>query len=141
MKSYRSLSVWDKAHRLTLAIYRDTGSFPRQEVYGLTSQMRRASSSIPANIAEGCGRGTDGELRQSLTYAMGSATELDYHLLLARDLGFLVEDIYAARLADVTEVQKMLSAFIVKLRASPPRNGGAKGNGVAPSVGSAPNRS
>ncbi len=119
MKSYRSLTVWEKSHRLTLAIYGDTASFPRQEAYGLTGQMRRAASSVGANIAEGCGRGTDGELRQSLTYAMGSATELDYHLLLARDLGFLAEDAYSARMAAVTEVQKMLSAFILKLRSAP----------------------
>ena len=103
--------------RSHLAIYTATAAFPRDELYGLTSQMRRAAGSIGANIAEGCGRGTDGELRQSLTVAMGSATELDYHhLLLARDLGLLPPPAYSACQSSVTEVQKMLSSFIVKLR-------------------------
>jgi four helix bundle protein len=116
MQSYRNLDVWKLAHELTLQLYRDSVLFPKQEAYGLTGQVRRAASSIGANIAEGCGRGTDGELRQSLQYAMGSATELDNHLLLARDLGFLDADMYAARLEDVTRIEKMLSSFIVKLR-------------------------
>ena len=116
MQSYRNLDVWKLAHELTLRLYRDTATFPKQESFGLTGQIRRAASSIGANIAEGCGRGTDGELRQSLQYAMGSATELDNHLLLAWDLGYLDADTYAARLEDVTRIQKMLSSFIVKLR-------------------------
>ena len=110
--------MWQKAHDLTLAIYAATAAFPRDEAYGLTSQMRRAAGSIGANIAEGCRRGTDGELRQSLQIAMGSATELDYHLLLARDVGYLPASAYSACQSSVTEVQKMLSAFIVKLRPS-----------------------
>ncbi len=116
MQSYRNLDVWKLAHELTLRLYRDTATFSKQEAYGLTSQIRRAASSIGANVTEGCGRGTDGELRQSLQYAMGSATELDYHLLLAHDLGFLDDDTYGPRLDDVTRIQKMLSSFIVKLR-------------------------
>ena len=119
MRSYRNPNVWKVAHELTLRLYRDTATFPKQESYGLTGQIRRAASSIGANIAEGCGRGTDGELRQSLQYAMGPATELDNHLLLARDLGFLDANIYAAWLEDATRVQKMLSSFIVKLRPTP----------------------
>ena len=82
MKSFRDLQVWEKAHRLTLAVYSSTMEFPRDEQYGLTSQIRRASSSIAANIAEGCGRSGDGELRRFLEIAMGSASELEYHLLL-----------------------------------------------------------
>ena len=116
MQSYRNLDVWKLAHELTLLLYRDSVTFPKQEAYGLIGQIRRAASSIGANIAEGCGRGTDGELRQSLQYGMGSATELDNHLLLARDLGYLDGDTYAARLEDMTRIQKMLSSFIVKLR-------------------------
>jgi four helix bundle protein len=113
--------VWEKSHKLTLATYRETASFPREELFGLTNQMRRAAVSIPSNIAEGCGRGTDPEFRQSLQQAMGSATELDYQLLLARDLGFLDDQAYAGRLNDVTEVQKMLSAMIVRIRDQTPR--------------------
>ena len=80
------LKVWVKAHEVTLAIYQCTRNFPREEIYGLTSQMRRAAASIAANIAEGCGRRSDAELHRFLQIARGSARELEYHLLLARDL-------------------------------------------------------
>ncbi|HEX2712253.1 MAG TPA: four helix bundle protein, partial [Candidatus Acidoferrales bacterium] len=83
MKDYRELKVWQRAHDLTLAVYQATGSFPREELYGLTTQMRRASSSIAANLAEGCGRGGDAELNRFCSIASGSASELQYFLLLA----------------------------------------------------------
>ena len=86
MKDFRELKVWRKAHELTLAVYQITASFPREELYGLTAQLRRASSSIAANLAEGCGRNGDAELARFCSMAMGSASELEYHLLLARDL-------------------------------------------------------
>ena len=86
MQDFRDLKVWQKSHQLTLEVYRSTATFPREELYGLTSQIRRASSSIPANIAEGCGRNSPNELRRFLEIAMGAASELEYHLLLARDL-------------------------------------------------------
>src|SRR5271168_4922447 len=89
MKDFRRLKVWEKVHLLTLDIYRVTGSFPREEIYGLTSQMRRSSASMGANIAEGCGKQGNNELHRFLYIASGSASELDYHLLLARDLGYL----------------------------------------------------
>ena len=89
MQDFKKLKVWQNSHNLTLAIYRATESFPSPELYGLTTQMRRSCSSIPANIAEGCGRDGDAEFARFLRIAMGSAAELDYHLLLARDLGFL----------------------------------------------------
>jgi four helix bundle protein len=91
VQDYRHLKVWEKAHQLTLAVYKATVPFPKDELYGLTSQIRRACTSIPANIAEGCGRDGDAEFARFLRIAMGSASELDYHLLLARDLGFLNE--------------------------------------------------
>ena len=94
MQDFRNLKVWQKAHELTLSVYSTTRGFPRDELFGVTSQMRRAASSIAANIAEGCGRTTDGGMRQSLSVAMGSATELDYHLLLARDLKLLTDETY-----------------------------------------------
>ena len=116
MKPFRDLLVWEKAHQLTLAVYSATTEFPRAELFGLTSQIRRASSSIPANIAEGCGRNGDNELRRFLEIAMGSASELEYHLLLARDLKLLVPSLYAQLNEQTCEVKRMLAAFIQKLK-------------------------
>jgi four helix bundle protein len=89
MKNFRELKVWGKSHQLTLAVYKATTTFPREEEYGLTSQLRRACASVPANIAEGCGRGSEADFARFLQIAMGSASELEYHLLLARDLNLL----------------------------------------------------
>ncbi len=89
MRDYRSLKVWEKAHRLVLSLYEVTKEFLREEVFGLTSQIRRSAASIPANIAEGCGRDGIAELAQFCRIAMGSASELEYHILLSRDLGLL----------------------------------------------------
>ena len=118
MKDFRDIKVWQKAHNLTLEIYKATRSFPKDELYTLVSQIRRASVSIPANVAEGCGRGTDSELRQFLQIAMGSASELEYHLVLARDLGYLEATLYESLNDQVTEVKRMLASFILKLKAS-----------------------
>jgi four helix bundle protein len=84
MQDFRKLKVWEKSHNLTLEIYKSTESFPGSEIYGLTSQTRRSCSSIPANISEGCGRKSAAEFARFLQIAMGSASELEYHLLLAR---------------------------------------------------------
>jgi four helix bundle protein len=89
MRNYKDLQVWEKADRLTLAIYRDTHDFSKEERFGLTSQIRRSSASIAANLAEGCGRRSDGEMARYIQISMGSGAELSYHLLLARDLDFL----------------------------------------------------
>ncbi len=115
MKDFKSLKVWHKAHQLTLLVYALTRTFPREEMYGLTSQIRRAAASIPANIAEGSGRRSDGELRRFLQIARGSASELEYHLLLARDLGFLGSPHYATVETNVAEVQRMLTALVKSL--------------------------
>jgi len=112
MKDFRKLSVWAKAHKLTLDVYRVTTDFPRQELYGITSQTRRASASVAANIAEGYGRGGDGEFRHFLNTAAGSAVELEYFLLLARDLGMLTADRYVELQEKVVEVQRMLSGLL-----------------------------
>ena len=117
MKDFRQLRVWEKAHHLTLAVYKATAAFPRAELYGLTSQTRRACVSIPANIAGGCGRSGDAELARFLQIAMGSASELEYHLLLARDLNLLNSSDYEHLANGVTEVKRMLTSFIQKLRA------------------------
>ena len=116
MQDFRELKVWVKGYDLTLAVYKKTVRFPREELYGLTSQIRRASASIPANIAEGCGRGSSPELRRFLEIAMGSASELEYRLLLARDLGYFLPTDYAQLYQSTCEVKRMLASFITKLR-------------------------
>jgi four helix bundle protein len=108
--------VWAKAHELTVVIYRTTREFPKEELFGLTSQMRRAASSIGANIAEGCGRKSDGELTRFLHIARGSAVELENHLLLARDLEYLPGTQCNAFVKQVDEVQRMLTALIQQVQ-------------------------
>ena len=116
MRDFRDIQVWQKAHLLVLAIYQVTMSFPSEEKFGLISQMRRAGVSIPANIAEGCGRTGDAQLAQFMQISMGSASELEYHLLLAHDLKLLPTPEYQ-RLQDQTlEVKRMLAAFLKQLR-------------------------
>lgn len=116
MKDYRDLQVWRKAHELTLAVYRVTQRFPGDEKYGLTNQLRRASCSIPSNIAEGCGRGSDVDFARCCQIAMGSACEVNYQLLLARDLGYLNESEHQRLDGAVNEVQRMLTALLTRLR-------------------------
>ncbi len=117
MRGFRELKVWQKAHHLTLAVYKVTSEFPRDELYGLTSQIRRSAASVPANIAEGCGRRGEAELARFLQIAMGSASELEYHFLLARDLGFLNPSDYENLADEVTQVKRMLASFIARLKA------------------------
>lgn len=121
MKDFHDLTVWQKAHQLTLAIYEVTRPFPSDERYGLTTQLRRAAASIPANIAEGCGRQGDAELGRFCSIAMGSASELEYHLLLAKDLNLLHPATHADLDTRTTEVKRMLAALIQKLRAANPK--------------------
>ena len=117
VRDFRQLRVWQKAHRLTLAVYEATCTFPKEEVYGLTSQLRRAGASVPANIAEGCGRDGTAELSRFLRIAMGSASELEYHLLLAHDLNILSDSAYERLATDTTEVKRMLASLISRLKA------------------------
>jgi four helix bundle protein len=117
LKDFRKLQVWHKAHRLVVDVYAATTTLPTEERYGLTSQVLRASVSIPANIAEGCGRGSDAELAHFLQIAMGSASELEYHLLLTRDLNLLKDSDYEQLERQVIEVKRMLASFIKRLRA------------------------
>jgi four helix bundle protein len=118
MEDFKNLKVWVKAHQLTLAIYQSTCTFPREEIYGLTSQMRRASSSIGANIAEGCGRRSDPEMKRFVQIARGSASELEYHLLLARDLQLLTVEEFKDLEPKVFEIQRMLASLSQRLGAS-----------------------
>ncbi len=117
MKDFKKQKVWQKSHRLTLDIYKITKGFPKEELYGLTTQIRRSCASIPANIAEGCGRDGDPEFARFLGIAMGSASELEYHLLLARDLGILNDPDHNQLSRETTEVKQMLTSFIKKLKA------------------------
>ena len=94
MQDFRKLKVWLKSHELTLSVYKATTDFPKHESYGLTTQIRRSCASIPANIAEGCGRGGSAEFGRFLHIAMGSASELEYHILLGHDLNYLSEPCY-----------------------------------------------
>ena len=116
MKDFKELRVWSKAHELTMLVYKLTRAFPRDEVYGLTSQVRRSAASVGANIAEGCGRHSDGEMRRFLQIARGSASETEYHLLLAKDLGFLQEVEFHAAEQAVVAVQRMLTAPVQKVQ-------------------------
>ena len=111
MQSFKNLKVWEKAHALTLEVYKTSMSFPREEMYGLTSQMRRSSASVGANIAEGSCRKGDGDFGRFLQIAMGSASELEYHLLLAHDLKFLRPQIYTELIQSLVEVKRMLTSL------------------------------
>lgn len=117
MRDFHQLKVWGKAHRLVLAVYRATALFPRTELYELTRQLRRASASIPANIAEGCGRSGEAEFARFLQIATGSASEVEHHFLLARDLNLLPEVDYRRLTCDVTEIKRMLTVLVKKLKA------------------------
>lgn len=108
--------MWEKAHRLTLAVYAATVGFPREELYGLTGQIRSSCTSVPANIAEGCGRDTDADFARFLQISAGSANELEYHLLLARDLGLLESPKHAALDAEVNDVKRMLATLTRRLK-------------------------
>jgi four helix bundle protein len=112
MRNHRDLQVWSKAYSLSLELYRLSRSFPKEEIYGLTSQLRRAAVSIGANLAEGCGRRTNPEMARFVRIALGSASELDHHLLLCKDLGYLENESYRHLSSDLTEVRKMLSSLL-----------------------------
>jgi len=117
MKDFRQLKVWEKSHLLALAINKATKEFPKEELYRLTSQIRRASISISTNIAEGYGRNTDKEFARFLQIAMGSASETEHQLILARDLEFLSKDSYEKLHNDVEEVKRMPASLLKTLRA------------------------
>lgn len=116
MRDFRQIKVWERAHSLTLEIYKSTSLFPREELYGLTTQLRRSCASIPANIAEGFGRGGNAEIARFLQIGMGSAYEVEYHILLARDLELLTNTVYEQLERKVVEVKRMLAALLVKVR-------------------------
>ena len=116
MRDFREIKVWEKAHLLTLEIYKATASFPTEGRYGLTSQLRRSSASIAANVAEGFGRGGSADLARFLQIGMGSASEVEYHILLAKDLNLLSKKIYDDLNGRVVEVKRMLASLLMKVR-------------------------
>jgi len=115
VKDFRELKVWEKAHEFALRAYRLTETFPKHELFGMASQIRRCGSSIPANIAEGCGRLGNSELHRFLQIACGSASELEYHLLLARDLGYLSSSDHLSANKQLLEMKRMLVALTRKV--------------------------
>lgn len=117
MRDFRQLKVWENAHVLALAVYNATSTFPKTEAFGLTSQLRRAAVSIPANIAEGCGRSGEPELARFLRIALGSASELEYHLILSADLNYLNKSDSQVLSEQVTAIKRMLTSLIQKLTA------------------------
>jgi len=112
VRDFHELKVWEKSHALTLAVYEVTRIFPKDEMYGVTAQIRRAAASIPANLAEGCGRDGDAELGRFCQIAMGSASELEYHLILCHDLQYLDQPAFEQLSLQTIEVKRMLSSFI-----------------------------
>ena len=112
MRDYKKLKVWQKSHAFVLKTYKVTSGFPREEMYSLVSQLRRASVSIPSNISEGCGRYGNKELKQFLCIAMGSANEVGYQLLLSKDPGYVQESEYDNLYNEIDEIQKMLASYI-----------------------------
>ena len=120
MQNYRDLDVWARGHMITLKLYPITSRFPKEERFGMISQIRRCSASIGANIAEGCGRNSEGDLQRFLEIAAGSASELDYHLLLARDLGFLSESDYEHIAPVLALLGRKLTSLINRVSESRP---------------------
>lgn len=119
MFDFRKLRIWQEGYELTLQVYQLTRSFPRDELFGLTSQMRRAANSVPHNIAEGCGRNSRPELLRFIVIAMGSASELESEVLVAQGLGFLETSQAEIFLEDVRRLRRMLTAYYQKVRAAP----------------------
>jgi len=118
MRDFRQLRIWELSHNLTLKIYRITKDFPKEELFSLTSQMRRSSSSIPTNIAEGCGRGSNSDYARFLQIAVGSSSELDYQILLAKDLEYIDNTLYAELNNEISSLQRQLVALLQKVRAA-----------------------
>jgi four helix bundle protein len=116
MQDFRNLDVWKRSHELTLAVYRATKSFPDDERYGLTSQLRRGATSIPANLAEGCGRGSDPDFGRFVQNAMGSATEVEYEFLLSKDLQYFTASVYADFDHEITGIKRMLASLLRRIR-------------------------
>jgi four helix bundle protein len=117
MQNYKDLKVWEKSHAFALKVYVVTKTFPKEEMYGITNQLRRAATSIAANIAEGCGKNTKNDFAHFLNISLGSANEAEYFLLLSKDLNFLHLDVYNDLTFLINEIKAMLIALINRVRA------------------------
>ncbi len=115
MRDFKGLQVWQDAHRLTMQVYRETDSFPRREQFGLTDQIRRACVSIPANVAEGCGRRSQKDFARFLQVSVGSSNELEYYLVLSRDLGYLTPEAHSTLNSNLADIRRMLSSLLRKV--------------------------
>ncbi|MFT3947073.1 MAG: four helix bundle protein [Agriterribacter sp.] len=115
MRDFRKLAIWSKGHQLTLKIYTLTKYFPKEETFGLVSQMRRSAYSIPSNIAEGCGRSSIPDLKRFLTISSGSASELEYQLYLSKDLNYISEPVFKELEQEIIEIKKMIFSFSNKI--------------------------
>lgn len=116
MKDFKKLKIWQRSHKVTLSVYKASSKFPGEEIYDLTSQIRRSAISVPSNIAEGCGRNSDAELARFLVIASGSAFELLSQLILSKDLEYLSEADFKVLETELTEIMKMINTFIQKLK-------------------------
>jgi len=118
MQNYKDLKVWAAAHQFTLDVYSATKLFPKDEMFGLTAQIRRSAASVGANIAEGCGRISQADLARFLQISLGSANETEYFLLLAKDLNYLQDDLFNTLYQQINEVKGMLISLIQKVRSA-----------------------
>jgi four helix bundle protein len=121
LRDFKKIQVWEKAHHLVLRIYKLTLAFPKNELYGLTSQMRRAATSIPSNLAEGCGRDSQVELARFVHIAGGSASELEYQLLLAHELGYINGKDFLELDIEINEIKRMLHGFEKAVKSNNPK--------------------
>ncbi len=115
MRDYKKLIVWERAHKLAVNVYKLTNTYPKEELFGITSQLRRAVISIPTNIAEGCGRKSEKEFSRFLSIAAGSASETEYLIILSSELNFLSKDLAEPLIIEINEIKKMLNVFQIKL--------------------------
>ena len=117
MRDYKKLFIWERSHKLAVDVYNLSKSFPKEELYGMTSQIRRAVISIPTNIVEGCGRKTDKDFSRFLSIAAGSASETEYLIILSTELSFIDKTVAEPLIIEINEIKKMLNVFQIKLNA------------------------
>jgi four helix bundle protein len=115
MRNFRQLSVWSKRHLLTLKFYTITKSYPKEEMFGLVSQLRRAAYSIPSNTTKGCGRNTTPDFKRFPTITSGSSSEVTYQLFLSNQLGFISDTVYKELENQTIEIRKIIYVLIKKL--------------------------
>ena len=115
MRDFQKLSIWQRSHQLTLETYKMNQNFPKEELFGLTSQMRRSVASVPTNIAEGCGRNSNAQLSNFLQISLGSISELHYQFILSKDLHYFNEPTFSKLEDEAIEIRRMIFAYRSKL--------------------------